>query len=90
MVGRTRDGFEVEIDERLLNDWRFTMAVVELQTGEDIEKVSAAGKMVNLLLGDKKEALFAHIAAKNDGIVPAPEVMIAVTELIESCKELKN
>lgn len=91
MVGHTKDGFEVKVDERILNDWRFTMTVATIQSGSDMEKVVAAGNLVDLLLGEEgKKALMDHISAKNDGFIPAEDVMVSVTEIIDSCKETKN
>lgn len=91
MVGRLTDGFEVNVDEKILNDWRFTMCVAIINGGTDLEKVAAAGEMVKLLLGKEgSQILMDHIAESNDGYVPAEEMMTAVTQLIDSCKEVKN
>lgn len=91
VVARTNDGFEVEIDKRILSDWRFTMLIAKIQSGTDAEKISSAEKLVNLLLGeDKRDALFAHIAEKNDGFVPIEDVMTAIADIMNSCNETKN
>ena len=92
MVGRTKDGFEIEVDERVLSDWDFAMAVAEVQSAaDDFKRLAAAGRMVNLLLGAAgTEKLKEHIRANNDGFVPAELIVSSVTEIMNSVKETKN
>ena len=46
MQGITKSGFEYNIDERILTDWRFTSTAAKVESGSAIEKVGAAQKMV--------------------------------------------
>ena len=91
MQGITKSGFEYNIDERILTDWRFTSTAAKVESGSAIEKVGAAQKMVELMLGEEQLGrLMDHIASQNDGFVPTDEVMNTAKEIIEANKNLKN
>ena len=90
--GTTRSGFEYTVDERILTDWRFTMALTKTQNGKnELEQIAGAQEMVVLMLGKEGvEALTSHIAEANDGFVPADAVMNEVKEMLENAKPAKN
>lgn len=91
MTGTTKSGFSYEADDRILTDWRFTLAVTKVQNGKDLEKLEGANQMVSLLLGDEGySALMDHIACQNEGYIPAETVMNEVTEILNSVKSAKN
>lgn len=89
-MSKTKSGFEYSVDPRVLTDWRFTMAITKIQTGKDLEKLSAMYEIAGLLLGDGYDALMDHVRERNDGFVPVEAVMIEITEILEGAKELKN
>ena len=85
MQGKTRTGFKFNIDDRILTDWRFTMALTKCQNGKGIEQLTGAQEMVTLMLGEEgSKALMEHISKKNDGYVPAEAVMEEVKDIFES------
>lgn len=88
---KTKSGFEFAVDPRILTDWRFTTAVSKVQSGTDMEKLASTTDMVMLLLGkEQHDKLMDHIAKKNEGFVPAEEVMKEVTDILSKCGEAKN
>ena len=90
MTGKTKSGFKFNIDDRILTDWRFTMALTKAQNSEGLEQLQGAQQMVALMLGEEGQAkLMEHIAKKNDGYVPAEAVMKEVQDIFES-KTVKN
>lgn len=91
MEGKTKSGFKFKVDERILTDWRFTMAVAKTQSASDMEKLHGAHEMVDLLLGaDGEKALQDHVAKHNDGFVPADVFMAEVTEIMMAVPKAKN
>jgi hypothetical protein len=92
MEGKNKSGFKFKFDERALTDWRFLLAVQKVQNGSDLEKVSGAVEMVEIILGKEgHKALVAHIANKSaDGFVSVDAIMAEVNEIIASSNKAKN
>lgn len=91
MTGKTKSGFKFKVDERMLSDWRFTIAVAKTQAGTDLQKLEGVKEMIDLLLGEKgHQDLISHIAKANEGFVPADAIMAEVTEIMEYSKTAKN
>lgn len=87
----TKSGFEYRVDPRILTDWRFTMAVVKTQNGDDMEKLAGVELVAKLLIGEEQYGqLIKHISDRNDGFVPAEEIIAEMTEIMENAKETKN
>lgn len=87
----TKSGFEYRVDPRILTDWRFTMTVVKSQNGNNMEKLAGVEQVAKLLIGeDQYEQLIKHISDRNDGFVPAEEIIAEMTEIMENAKETKN
>ena len=85
MQGKTSTGFKFDIDDRILTDWRFTMALSRCQNGKGMDQLAGAQEMVSLMLGeDGLSDLMNHISEKNDGFVPAEAVMAEVKDIFES------
>lgn len=85
MQGKTKTGFEFDIDDRILTDWRFTMALTRCQNGRGIDQLAGAQDMVSLMLGeDGLERMMKHISENNEGYVPAEAVMAEVQDIFES------
>lgn len=90
MQVRTSTGFECEIDERILTDWRLTTAIVGTMDPSDIVKIKAAHDIASLLLGEEGEgALVRHVAGRNDGFVPTDKFIHELTEIVQS-QRVKN
>lgn len=85
MQGETKSGFKYDIDDRILNDWRYTMALTKCQHPSDIKKLEGATEMVQLMFGDDGLAKFMdHIKERNDGFVPIEVVIEEVQSIFES------
>lgn len=84
MQGTTKSGFEFNIDDRILTDWRFTMALTKCQK-EGMAQLEGCQDMVRMMLGEEGlEKFMKHIADQNDGFVPANVVMSEIQEIFES------
>ncbi len=86
MKAKLKDGYEVDINESCMNDWKFLTTLRKIDKGESGLIVDVA----EILLGGEKEVdkLAEHLAA--DGITPADKMVDALTELLTSVNELKN
>lgn len=90
LAGKTKSGFEYEIDERAKNDWRFVKLIPLLKSGSDDEQAQALFDVVSMLFKDNGVALEAHIAAQNDGFVPSDIFIDEVIEILTSDDDLKK
>lgn len=84
MQGKTKNGYEYNIDDRILSDWRFVDALTECQNGEGMKQLEGARKMVRLMFGKDYEKFMEFLAEKNEGFVPAEVVMAEITDIFES------
>ena len=85
MEGETKTGFKYNVDDRILTDWRFTLALTKCQNGKGIDQLAGAQEMVSLMLGnDGLNELMEHISKNNEGYVPSEAVMAEVKDIFES------
>ena len=86
MTVTLKDGFEVNISEKTLNDWRYLTVLRKIDKGEAGLIVDAA----EMLLGGEEEVekLAKHL--EQDGVTPADIMIDALNEIMESINELKN
>ena len=85
MQGTTSSGYQFDIDDKILSDWRFTMALAKCEKRKNaFESLQAMNEMAELLFGDQMEAFFEHIKEKNGGYVPFEVVMNEIKEIFES------
>lgn len=85
MEGTTKSGFNFKVDERVLKDWRFTMALSKMENrGEPMEVLRGMDEMASLLLGDQMKAFIEHIKAKNGGFAPTEAVIAELKEILEA------
>lgn len=76
---KTKSGFECNINERRLADWRYIKAAAKLNSGNQTAIAEALAFAVPFLLGDEGEAdLIAHV--EEDGFIDSVRI---VTEFIE-------
>lgn len=80
----TSTGFEAEINERALDDWEAMEAFEQMDTNP-----GAVVKLAKILLGDKYEALKAHVKEKY-GYVSAKAVSKELEELMKGSQPVKN
>lgn len=86
MKVKLHDGFEVEIDEKHLNDWNMLKMLRGIDKGEAALVVDVA----EMLLGgeDQVDALARHFEV--DGVTSVDSMVEALREIMESASELKN
>jgi hypothetical protein len=90
MKGKTKSGFEFNVDERMLEDWHVVDAIGMSESDDPSEQIAGARMLVDLILGKDKKRLMDFLAKKNDGYVPATAMTAAIAEIITESKELKN
>lgn len=86
MKAKLKDGYEVEVNEVVLNDWQFVKMLRKIDKGD-------AGLIVDVaeaLLGGEEEVdkLAEHLSV--DGHTAASKMVDALTEIMESVGEAKN
>lgn len=86
MKAKLNDGFEVNIDEKCLNDWGFLTLLRKIDKGDTGLIVDVAEKF----LGGEEEVdkLAKHLEV--DGVTPADKMVSALSEIMESVNESKN
>lgn len=84
MKVKLNDGFEVNIEEKHLNDWKLLKLIRGIDKGDE----SLAVDVMEILLGSDLEALENHLEA--DGVVPINAMGEALREIVEAASELKN
>ena len=84
--GKTKTGFEFELDDEVLDDYELLEVLHKVDQGE----YGYVPEMVDRLLGEKqKEALKEHVRSTN-GKVSAKAMMDEVALIFEANEELKN
>ena len=68
MQVKTKSGFKCDINDKILDDWRFTRAVAKTHADDDVERMNAAVDLVSLILRDNEEAYYKYVEKKNGGI----------------------
>ena len=86
MKTKLKDGFEVTINDKCLNDWKFLTQLRKLDKGDYGLIVDVA----ETLLGGEVEVdrLADHFAV--DGVTPVDVMAEALNEILTSANELKN
>jgi len=92
MQGITKSGYEFNIDDRVLKDWRFVTALTKCQkaNNDTFAKLEGIQEMAKLLFGDKFDEYMNFIASKNDGFCPSDVIMVEITEIFQSANGSKN
>lgn len=85
----TKTGFEAEVNEGKILDFRFLEKSVETVKGkDDLDKMDANMQMLKMLFSKAdKERFLQHVADHNDGIADISAVMNEFTEILDQCKE---
>lgn len=90
MQVKTKSGFKCDINDKILDDWRFTRAVAKTHADDDVERMNAAVDLVSLILRDNEEAYYKYVEKKNAGIVSEDIVTKDLVSIIEQVKAIKN
>lgn len=86
----TTSGFKCDINENVLDDWRFTKAVARAHSDDDSIRMNAAVDLVSLILRDSELDYYKFVEKKNNGIVTEDTVTKDLQSIIEQIKALKN
>ncbi len=88
ITGKTPTGFEFEIDERILNDFRYVELLAMAESDDASEILKGVTMLPKFMLGDKgAKRLKDKIASENDGFVPQELVYAEITAIIDVIKE---
>lgn len=81
-----QDGYKVNVTENIQNDWNFLSTLRKIDKGESSLIVDVA----EIILGGEDEVnkLAKHL--EKDGVTSIESMVSAITEIMESVKELKN
>ena len=89
--GTTEQGFEFNVDEMILNDWRFLNAVVDVDSGDASRMIRGISDVSRLILGDEGiKELQNFISEKNDGYIPIAQMEKTMLEIISSLRNGKK
>ncbi len=87
----TKSGFKCEINERVLDDWRFVRAIAKSTSDDANDKLRGAIDIVSLIMGDNEEAFYKYLSSKDpDGIISESAVTDDLVSIIDQIKALKN
>lgn len=80
--GKTKSGFKFEVSKRVTNDWRFIVALADMDSNDEFRAIAGCVAVIRLLLGDQEQAFYKHLQ-ENDGTVPTEKVWAEITEIIQ-------
>lgn len=84
--GKTKSGFEFEVNEALISDYRFVTKLAALARCEEEDGMEASallGELVHVLLGTSGErALLDHV--KKNGVASFDDVSDEFSEILDS------
>lgn len=87
MKGTTSSGFEYEINEAIVKDWRFTKAIALADSEDETAKLRGYTKLVQLLLGrDGEKKLEKHVMTE-DGMIPLESINREVLEMMHALRQ---
>ena len=87
MKGTTSSGFEYEINEAIVKDWRFAKAIALADREDETDKLSGYTKMVQLLLGKEGEQKLEKHVMTEDGMIPLKSINREVLEMMRTLRQ---
>lgn len=84
--GKTKSGFEFEIEEEVLDDYELLELLTETDKGNQVAIFKAID---HILIPDQKKRLKEHVRNEK-GRVPASAMIAEITDIISSCNQGKN
>lgn len=91
MKVKTLSGIKCDIDERILDDWRFLKALKKADNKVDqSEAITGTVELVEIVFGKSEDAIMESIAKKNNGYIPQDAIKDELLNVIGQVKELKN
>lgn len=88
--GKTKTGFEFEVDARIKNDWRVVQAIADIQSKDESVVVPAMVNLIKLIIGEQEKELLEHIAESNDGFVPTTALYAEISDILGQIPAIKN
>lgn len=83
MKGKTKSGFEFDVEDTVLDDYRILKALNEVSEG----KSGKVTYIINKLLGsEQEEALMTHVEELNNGKCSASGMVAELNEIFEALK----
>lgn len=86
ITGKTKSGFEFELDDEVLDDYELLEVLHKLDSGE----YGLVTEMVGKLLGEEQKDLLKEHVRGEDGKVSAKRMMDEVAEIFKANNGLKN
>lgn len=87
--GKTESGFEYEVDENKINDYRFITklaALAKCEDGDDMEAAALMGELVRILLGKTEEKrLLSHV--QKNGVASFDDVSEEFSEILAGIRD---
>ena len=83
--GKTKSGFEFEIEEKRLNNMELIEALAD-----SVSNQVMISRVIVLLLGNEQKKKLYDFFRTEDGLVPTDAVCNAVVEIFNSIKDGKN
>lgn len=91
---KTESGFECEVNENSLRDWRFIHALRDMNHEDALTKMQGVFNMILLVLGEDGERRLSEHVKDDSGFIDslkmAAEVNEIVTKLKDTSVEVKN
>lgn len=88
IAGTLSNGFEVEVDEKVVKTYRFARLIGRATSKDDNERIYANSKILSFLIGEKGEEELLDYVQKQTGEEPTEEEITALTiEMINLMKK---
>lgn len=91
--GKTKSGFEFNVNEKIIQSWGFTKVLKLLKSKDEGDQLTGAVDFVEKLLGDQEEMLMEHLKGE-DGLVATADVINEASEILaivqEKSSDVKN
>ena len=84
--GKTKNGFEYEIDPDVFDDWKLLRKIRAIDRGDEGMAVDVA----ETILGAEQLELLENHIEKENGKVPITIIMAELEEIFETCNPAKN
>lgn len=86
ITGKTSNGFEYSVNEKVIEDWRFIKAIARAESKDKAEMLSGTVDLCNMILGEDGETrLVEQIKERNgEDFVSAQDIYNVITEIIKA------
>lgn len=90
--GTTKSGINFNVDERIVNDTRFLMYTVEMQSNDPMVQSNALFKLLEFIFGGREGLLMFQdtVASVHDGICTSELLVEEFTDILEALNAKKS